>query len=358
MGCCCKKKNDIYVSNKVPLKSEEEQKISQSDFEKIKIIGRGSFGNVYLVHHIKSDKFYAMKVLSKSLIKQREEEYHTISERILMAKLNFPLIVKLHYCFQDKKNLFFIMDLIQGGDLLYHLRRYHNFDDEKTRFYISEIILILEFLHNNNIMYRDIKPENILIDKTGHIKLVDFGLSKIFEKNKKMYTICGTSFYMAPELIKKEGYNCDADWWSLGCLMYELLSGNPPFQMKKKNDINTLNFELPVKMDNCFSEEAKDLINKLLVIDPNQRLGSGKDGIEKLKQHPYFKNINWEDLKELKVTPPFIPDIIDDTDLKYIEDNIIENKNDDNSEKDGDFDNYVNFSYYEDSHIESSENYN
>ena len=358
MGCCSKKRNEIYISNKEPLKGEEEQKISQKDFEKIKIIGKGSFGNVYLVRHIKTNKFYAMKILSKALIKQREEEYHTISERILMAKLNFPLIVKLHYCFQDKKNLFFIMDLIQGGDLLYHLRRYHNFDDEKTSFYISEIILILEFLHNNSIMYRDIKPENILIDKTGHIKLVDFGLSKIFEKNKKMYTMCGTAFYMAPELINKQGYNCDADWWSLGCLMYELLSGNPPFQMDKKNDVNTLHFELPVKMDNCFSEEAKDLINKLLVIDPSKRLGSGKDGIQNLKHHPYFKNINWEELRELKVTPPFIPEINDDTDVKYIEDNISENKENDINEKDSDFDNYVNFSYYDESHIESSESQN
>ena len=345
MGNCCKKKNSIYVSNKVPLKPEEEPKVTQNDFEKLKIIGKGSFGNVYLVRHIKTNNYFAMKVLSKSIIKKRQEEDHTITERILMAKLNYPLIVKLHYCFQDKKYLYFIMDLIQGGDLLYHLRRYHRFDDEKTRFYISEMILILDFLHNNNIMYRDIKPENILIDRTGHIKLVDFGLSKIFEKNEKMYTICGTSFYLAPELIKKQGYNCDADWWSLGCIMYELLSGNPPFKLEG-NDINTLNFNQPLKMDNCFSEEAKDLINKLLVIDPKNRLGVGKDGVEKLKQHPYFKDVNWEDLEQLKVTPPFIPEIDEPNDLKYIEKTIEENKIENSEDSEGNTDHYVNFSYY------------
>ena len=351
MGCCCKKKNPIYISNKEPLKTEEEQKITQNDFEKLKIIGKGSFGNVYLVRHIKTDKYFAMKVLSKSIIKKREEEDHTITERILLAKLNYPLIVKLHYCFQDKQYLYFVMDLIQGGNLLYHLRRYHRFDDEKTRFYIAEMILILQFLHNNNIMYRDIKPENILIERTGHIKLVDFGLSKIFENNEKMYTICGTSFYLAPELIKKKGYSCDADWWSLGCLMYELLSGSPPFKMEG-NDINTLNFDRPLNMDNCFSEEAKDLINKLLVIDPKKRLGAGKGGIEKLKQHPYFININWEDLEELKVTPPFIPEINDQNDLRYIENAFEENKIENSEDGEGNVDNYVNFSYY----AESSEN--
>ena len=354
MGCCCKKKNEIYISNNVPLKPEEEKKVTQNDFEKLKVIGRGSFGNVYLVREIKTNKYFAMKILSKEIIKKREEEDHTISERILMAKLNYPLIVKLHYCFQDKKNLYFIMDLIQGGDLLYHLKRHHRFDDEKTRFYIAELILVLEYLHNNNVMYRDIKPENILIDKTGHIKLVDFGLSKIFEKNEKMYTICGTPFYLAPELIKKQGYSCDADWWSLGCLIYELLSGNPPYKIEN-NDITTLNFNQPLKMDSCFSEEAKDLINKLLVINPKSRLGAGIGGVDKLKRHPYFKNIDWKDLEELKVTPPFIPDVKDPTDLNYLESNIRENKMGNSEDNDGNFDNYVNFSYVEEDHLSSSE---
>ncbi len=349
MGCCCKKRGEIYISTKIPLISVDEKKITSADFEKIKIIGRGSFGNVYLVRHISTNKYYAMKVLYKTVIKQREEEDHTISERLLLAKLNFPLIIKLHYCFQDSQNLYFIMDLIQGGDLLYHLRLHRRFDDEKTRFYISEMILVLEFLHKNNIMYRDIKPENILIDTTGHIKLVDFGLSKMFEKNEKMYTICGTSFYLAPELIKGKGYNCDADWWSLGCLMYELLSGKPPPFRMERNDINTLNFDKPVEMDNSFSDDAKDLITKLLVVDPKQRLGAGKDGVEKLKQYPYFKDINWEALLELKVKPPFIPEINEPTNLKYIKNEISENTMPNNNDE-GNTDYYVNFSFCEEEH--------
>ena len=349
MGNCCKKrKSEIYVSNKTPLKSNEEKLISINDFEIIKTIGSGSFGKVYLVKNKSNNHYYAMKSLEKSLIKQKNQEEHTISERILMSKLNNPLLVKLHYCFQDKKYLYFIMELVQGGELLYHLKKQIRFDDERTRFYISELILALEFLHNNNIIYRDIKPENILIDKTGHIKLIDFGLSKTYkDNNEKIFTICGTPFYLAPEVIEKKGYNNSADWWSLGCLMYEMLSGNPPFKIEGTN-IYSIKFNEPLKMDNCFSEEAKDLINKLLNVDPTKRLGYGKNGVEELKSHPYFKDVNWEKLKNMEETPPFIPEIRDSMDLKYIEIKVDDNNPNNNSATESSVvDNYVNFSYYE-----------
>ena len=351
MGCCCKKrKSEIYVSTKIPLKTNEEKKISVNDFDKIKIIGTGSFGKVYLVQYKKDEQYYAMKMLEKSLIKEKDQEEHTITERILMSKLKNPLLVKLFYCFQDAKYLYFIMEFIQGGELIYHLKKQIRFDDEKTKFYIAELILALEFLHNNNIIYRDIKPENILIDKTGHIKLVDFGLSKVFKNtDEKMLTICGTPFYLAPEIVEKKGYNYSADWWSLGCLMYEMLSGNPPFKING-NNIYTLKFDEPPKMDNGFSNEAKDLITKLLNKDPKKRLGFGKNGVEELKSHPYFNDINWEDLQNLKVSPPFIPELRDSLDLKYIDkiatDNI-QNNNNDLNDNGGEVDNYINFSYYE-----------
>ena len=349
MGNCCKKrKSEIYVSNKTPLKSNEEKLISINDFEIIKTIGSGSFGNVYLVKNKNNNHYYAMKSLEKSLIKQKNQEEHTITERILMSKLNNPFMVKLYYCFQDKKYLYFIMELVQGGELLFHLKKQIRFDDERTRFYISELILALEYLHNNNIIYRDIKPENILLDKTGHIKLIDFGLSKIYKNNnEKMFTLCGTPFYLAPEVIEKKGYNNSADWWSLGCLMYEMLSGNPPFKIEGAN-VYSIKFNEPLKMDNCFSEEAKDLINKLLNVDPNKRLGYGKNGVEELKNHPYFKDVNWEKLKNLEETPPFIPEIKDFTDLKYIvlkDDGNIPNNS--SAIENSVVDNYVNFSFYE-----------
>ena len=349
MGNCCKKrKSEIYISNKIPLKTNDENMISQKEFEKIKIIGSGSFGNVYLVKNKRNNKYYAMKILEKSLIKQKSQEDQTISERILMARFNNPFLVKLHYCFQDTQNLYFIIELVQGGELLYHLRKQIRFDDERTRFYISELILALEFLHNNNIIYRDIKPENILIDKTGYIKLIDFGLSKLYKDiNEKMYTICGTPLYLAPEVVANKGYNNSSDWWSLGCLMYEMISGNAPFKIDG-NNIYSLKFDEPIKFDKCFSEEAKDLIKKLLNIDPKKRLGYGKNGIEDLKNHPYFKDVNWENLKNLKETLPFIPEINDPTDLKYFDTkigDINQNNNDDNNISI--VDNYVNFSYYE-----------
>ena len=349
--CCCKRNNklEIFVTN-APFK-EDITKINITDFEKVKIIGSGSFGNVYLVRYKKDQKIYAMKVLYKSIIKQKKQEKQTINERILMSKINNPLMVKLYCCFQDEKHLYFLMEFIQGGELLFHLRLETRFDDEKTRFYIAELILALECLHENNIIYRDIKPENILIDKTGHIKLIDFGLSKLYKNNEeKMYTICGTPFYLAPEILSKKGYNSSVDWWSLGCLMYEMLSGKPPFKLDN-SDIYSLKFDQPIQMLNSFSENAKDLISKLLVIDPKKRLGADND-VNSIKSHPYFRDINWDEMKNLKYEPPFIPEISDDLDLRYFSKKFddLDESTDSKEERnyyDEHADNYVNFSYYE-----------
>ena len=185
MGCCSKKKDKNDDIN-IPLIKKEEYQIKESDFEKLKLLGKGSFGKVYLIREKKTKKLYAMKILSKEYIKEKNEEEHTKRERELLSELNNPFIIKLYYAFQNERNLFLISDFIQGGDLFFHLRRERFFSNEKSQFYICELILALEYLHKKNMIYRDLKPENILIDKTGHIKLTDFGLSKILDKKKKI----------------------------------------------------------------------------------------------------------------------------------------------------------------------------
>ena len=349
--CCCKRTNkfEIFVTS-APFK-ENINKININDFEKLKTIGSGSFGNVYLVRYKKDQKIYALKVLYKSIIKQKRQETHTINERILMSHLDNPLMVKMYCCFQDEKHLYFLMEFVQGGELFYHLRQEFRFDDDKTRFYIAELILALECLHENNIIYRDIKPENILIDKTGHIKLIDFGLSKFYQNDdEKMYTICGTPFYLAPEVLSKKGYNSSVDWWSLGCLMYEMLSGKPPFKLDN-NDVFSLKFDQPIQMLSCFSEDAKDLISKLLVVDPQKRLGANND-VSSIKAHPYFKYVKWGEMSQLKAEPPFIPELSDELDLRYISNKFTDldestNSKEEKNNVDESVDNYVNFSYYE-----------
>jgi serine/threonine protein kinase len=291
-----------------------------------------------------------MKKLYKPVIKRNKQEQHTINERILLSKMNNPFLVKLYCCFQDKENLYFIMDFIQGGELFFHLHKEVRFDDEKTRFYIAELILALNILHKNKVIYRDIKPENILLDTDGHIKLTDFGLSRICSgNNEKVFTICGTPYYIAPEIIEKKGYGKEVDWWSLGCLMYEMLYGKPLFPFLNPN-INE--YKKPLNLNNFFSEEAKDLITKLVEIDPKKRLGAGSKGFENLKKHKYFENINWNDLQNKKTQPPFIPEIESETDLRYFDkvftdENNITKEYEELSNTNKTIDNYVNFSYYD-----------
>ena len=359
MGCCCCKRkneqNNILVNSVhfIDKNDKKENKvISLEDFEVLKLIGKGSFAKVYLVRNKSNQKLYSMKKLEKPFLKKNKQEQHIIIERILLSKMNNPFLVKLYCCFQDQEHLYFIMEFIQGGELFFHLHRETRFDDEKTSFYIAELILALNFLHKNKIIYRDIKPENILLDIDGHIKLTDFGLSRICSgNNEKVFTICGTPFYIAPEIMLKKGYNDAVDWWSLGCLMYEMLYGKPLFNFYNGN-ININEYKKPIKLLNCFSEEAKDLISKLLDIDPKKRIGSGPKGFENIKKHKYFENINWEDLENKKMKPPFVPELESSTDLKYF-DKIFTDEN--NITKEGDelnstnrtIDNYVNFSYFD-----------
>ena len=360
MGCCCRKKQledlNIVVNSEHFIGKnesiEDKKVISLNDFDVLKLIGKGSYARVYLVRNKSNQKIYSMKKLNKPFIKRKKEEKHIINERILLSKINYPFLVKLFCCFQDQEHLYFIMEFIQGGELFFHLHRELRFDDEKTRFYIAELILVINFLHNNKIIYRDIKPENILLDAEGHIKLTDFGLSRLCsENNEKAFTICGTIYYIAPEILERKGYDKTVDLWSLGCLMYEMLNGKPLFNFQTgKVDINE--YKKKIVLPNNFSEEAKDLITKLLDLDPKKRIGAGNKGFENLKKHKYFEGINWNDLENKKITPPFIPNIEGPFDLKYFDKVFTDEVNitkeyDELNFNDKTIDNYVNFSFYD-----------
>ena len=232
MGNCCKKAGTEYDQNSVNEFIESHDlnplgiKLTFHDFEKLKVLGKGSFGEVLLVKLKANGKYYAMKILIKKQVKLRHQEVHTKAERDLMVKINCPFIVNIKFAFQDNVKLYIITEFMQGGEMFFHLHKEKRFSNEKTRFYIIELVLAIEFLHNNKMLYRDLKPENIMVDATGHIKLTDFGLSKKVKKQKeKAFTICGTPQYLAPEILSDEGYDNSVDWWSLGCVMYEMLVG-------------------------------------------------------------------------------------------------------------------------------------
>jgi serine/threonine protein kinase len=286
-----------------------------------------------LVKKKNNDKLYAMKVLKKSVIKLNNQEDHTKTERKILEKIDHPFIVSLHYAFQDEKKLYLVTEFMQGGELFYHLRRERVFKEDRARFYVTEIVLALEYLHKNNCIYRDLKPENILLDKDGHIKLTDFGLSKIvLTKNRddsRAFTICGTPEYLAPEILIEKGYDKCVDWWSLGALFYEMLAGYSPYKTQKDNKLELENYTKKIYMQPYFSENAKSFIQNLLIVDPKNRLGSGPNGSQNVKSHPFFNNINWDDTLNKRIIPPYIPVIRDTTDLSnfdkmFTDENILE----------------------------------
>ena len=330
MGCCHKKKkkqidknclNEIQSSLIEDNNSSKKKniKVTSKDFQTLKLLGTGSFGRVLLVKFLSNNTLYAMKILNKSQIKLKHQEEHTQTERDLMVKINNPFIVNIKFAFQDDSQLYIVSDFMQGGDMFYHLHFNKKFDEERAKFYTIELILGLEFLHKNSMIYRDLKPENILMDSKGHLKISDFGLSKILDNPQdKAYTLCGTPQYLAPEILKNRGYDKTVDWWSLGCFLYEMLTGYLPFYIPK-GDINPKIFEEPLRFPSYVNPEAIDLICKLLVVNPKKRLGYGEEDALQIKNHSYFEGIEWEKYWNKEIEPPFVPQLDDEMDLKYFD---------------------------------------
>ena len=220
------------------LGSAASEGINLTNFTILKVIGRGSFGKVYMVKMKSDGAIYAMKTLKKDFVIKTKQVANTKVERDIMQMVNHPFIVKLYFAFQNTEKLYFVCDFLNGGELFYHLCNQIRFSEDRARFYAAEIVLALEHLHENGIIYRDLKPENVLLDNYGHIKITDFGLSKLglASKESQTNTFCGTPEYLAPEIIKAAGHGISVDWWSLGILTYEMISGINPF--KSQSQIN------------------------------------------------------------------------------------------------------------------------
>ena len=286
---------------------EFKNKVTLNDFQIIKLLGKGAFGKVLLVYNEELKKYFAMKTLRKDYIKKNQQTKHTKEERKILEKIDYPFISKLYYAFQNEKKLFMITEYMPGGEMFYHLHMNDHFNENKARFYIAEIVLAINHLHKNNILYRDLKPENILLDELGHIKLTDFGLSKIMNniEKDKTYTVCGTPIYVAPEVLTGQGYNKLVDWWSVGVLLYEFLAGYSPYrEARTKIDIKI--YKKNLEQDPLISDTAFDLIKKLCTFDVSKRIGKN---FEDIKNHEFFKDIDWIKLEKKEITPPYKPKI-------------------------------------------------
>ncbi|KAM5284711.1 ribosomal protein S6 kinase alpha-2 isoform 5-T8 [Hipposideros larvatus] len=248
-----------------------------------------------------------MKVLKKATLKVRDR-VRSKMERDILAEVNHPFIVKLHYAFQTEGKLYLILDFLRGGDLFTRLSKEVMFTEEDVKFYLAELALALDHLHSLGIIYRDLKPENILLDEEGHIKITDFGLSKeAIDHDKRAYSFCGTIEYMAPEVVNRRGHTQSADWWSFGVLMFEMLTGSLPFQGKDRKETMALILKAKLGMPQFLSMEAQSLLRALFKRNPCNRLGAGIDGVEEIKRHPFFVTIDWNKLYRKEIKPPFKP---------------------------------------------------
>ncbi|KAL0089650.1 serine/threonine protein kinase AGC family [Phycomyces blakesleeanus] len=287
---------------------QQNQPIAFDAFDLLRVIGRGSFGKVYVVRKKDTNRIYAMKVLRKSRIISRSEVTHTMAEKTVLAKIRNPFIVPLKFAFQSPDKLYLVLAFINGGELFHHLQVEGKFDEERSRFYTAELLCALECLHDYNVIYRDLKPENILIDYNGHIALCDFGLCKLnMKENDRTNTFCGTPEYLAPELLLGQGYTKTVDWWTLGVLLYEMMTGLPPFYDENTNEMYRKILQDELRFPDEMSEDSKGLLRGLLTRDPNERLGN--NGPEDIKNHPFFARIDWQKLMQKKVQPPFKPSV-------------------------------------------------
>uniref|UniRef100_A0A3B4U5H7 non-specific serine/threonine protein kinase n=2 Tax=Seriola TaxID=8160 RepID=A0A3B4U5H7_SERDU len=284
--------------------TKPRHKVTMHDFEYLKLLGKGTFGKVILVKEKATGRYYAMKILKKEVIVAKDEVAHTLTENRVLQNSKHPFLTGLKYSFQTHDRLCFVMEYANGGELFFHLSRDRVFSEERARFYGAEIVSALDYLHaERNVVYRDLKLENLMLDKDGHIKITDFGLCKEGIKDgATMKTFCGTPEYLAPEVLEDNDYGRAVDWWGLGVVMYEMMCGRLPFYNQDHEKLFELILMEDIRFPRTLGPEARSLLSGLLKKDPMQRLGGGPDDAKEIMQHKFFAGIEWQDVYEKKMT--------------------------------------------------------
>ena len=284
-----------------------------NDFDLLTVIGLGSFGRVMKVRERRTGTIYAMKILDKQQILANRMVQHTQAEKDIMRTVDHPFVCKLHFAFQTRKHLVLVLTFLCGGELFFHLQRCGRFSESRAKFYAAEIGCALEYIHSQNIIYRDLKPENLVLDKDGHVCLTDFGLAKK-DVADVTHTFCGTPEYMAPELILKRGHTKAVDWWSLGVFLYEMVAGLPPFYSQNVSEMYDMILNRALTFPKYFSPDLQNLLSRLLERDPARRLQQG----DQFRAHPFFRDLDFAALLRKEVKPEFVPDF-GGNDLKYFD---------------------------------------
>ncbi|CAD8117035.1 unnamed protein product [Paramecium sonneborni] len=316
------KQNDLIDSNDNELEKlvlDCNIQVNKNSFQFHYVIGKGGFGKVWKVEIKKSKQLYAMKEMSKAKVIAKRSVNSVMNERNLLAEYKHPFLINMNYCFQDRHNLYLVMDLLTGGDLRYHISKMRRFKEYQTKFFIACVILSLEYLHNNNIIHRDLKPENLVLDKQGYVRLTDLGIARTWKPDNSQDT-SGTPGYMAPEVMCRQNHTIAVDYFALGIIGYEFMLGRRPYNGRSRQEIRDqiLTRQIQIKkseIPNDWSIEGADFINKLIQRKPINRLGF--KGPDEVKNHPWLKNFPWSKLLNKEIQSPYIPKEIDDN-IEYL----------------------------------------
>uniref|UniRef100_A0A452U5W0 non-specific serine/threonine protein kinase n=1 Tax=Ursus maritimus TaxID=29073 RepID=A0A452U5W0_URSMA len=297
MNCSPTSQIDNIGEEEMDASTTHHKRKTMNDFDYLKLLGKGTFGKVILVREKASGKYYAMKILKKEVIIAKDEVAHTLTESRVLKNTRHPFLT-----------------------LFFHLSRERVFSEDRTRFYGAEIVSALDYLHSGKIVYRDLKLENLMLDKDGHIKITDFGLCKEgITDAATMKTFCGTPEYLAPEVLEDNDYGRAVDWWGLGVVMYEMMCGRLPFYNQDHEKLFELILMEDIKFPRTLSSDAKSLLSGLLIKDPNKRLGGGPDDAKEIMRHSFFSGVNWQDVYDKKLVPPFKPQVTSETDTRYFD---------------------------------------
>lgn len=310
----------------------DSRQYALGDFDLLRVIGRGSYAKVLMVELKTTKRIYAMKVIKKELVTEDEDiDWVQTEKHVFETASNYPFLVGLHSCFQTPSRLFFVIEFVRGGDLMFHMQRQRRLPETHARFYAAEISLALNFLHERGIIYRDLKLDNVLLDHDGHIKLTDYGMCKEgIRQGDTTSTFCGTPNYIAPEILCGNDYDFSVDWWALGVLLYEMLAGRSPFDVvdnaAENPDQYTEDFLFQVILDKTIriprsiTVKAQSVLKGFLNKNPLERLGcQPQSGFTDITSHPFFKSINWELLEAKQVAPPYKPKLETDRDLEHFD---------------------------------------